>query len=328
MQKALVVVVVVFCLPLVMIFTMAVFTATPSCGAGPRTLSGSVPEQVGVWTGEQIRNAAAIIGAARVVPGVTARDQAIAVMVAMRESSLINIDYGDWETSGVRNPDGTPTSSIGLFQQQHWWGSVEERMNPRTASILFYRALVKVSNREHMTPTMVGHQVQNNANPDHYTPAWNDARMILEALTTQGCSMDADIWQVPVKHADGTLFPITSPYGWRFHPIRHQLIHHDGVDLGAPCGHPTYPINSGTVETIVADRIWIDHGNGIKSGYYHIYPNDFKVSVGDTVTHDTVIALVGNAGLSAGCHVHLQISVNGTMVDPQDFLAERGAPLT
>jgi hypothetical protein len=65
---------------------------------------------------DQLANACTIMVAGRDL-GFDQRDQTIAVMTAMGESSLRNIDYGDWETSGVTNPDGSRTTSIGLFQQ-------------------------------------------------------------------------------------------------------------------------------------------------------------------------------------------------------------------
>ena len=72
---------------------------------------------------EQLAHACTIIGAPAGIWASTRRDQTIAVMTAMGESSLRNIDYGDWETSGVTNPDGSRTTSIGLFQQQDSWGT-------------------------------------------------------------------------------------------------------------------------------------------------------------------------------------------------------------
>jgi len=56
----------------------------------------------------------------------------------------MNIDDGGSETNGVRNPDGTPTTSIGLFQQQDSWGTPQERIDPTTAATLFYDRLILV----------------------------------------------------------------------------------------------------------------------------------------------------------------------------------------
>ncbi|KAA9132448.1 peptidase M23 [Microbacterium caowuchunii] len=133
---------------------------------------------------EQLANAAIIMRAGRdlLLPP---RDQAIAVMTAMGESSLRNIDYGDWETNGVTNPDGSPTSSIGLFQQQDWWGTREQRLDPYTAATLFYQRMIKIpaAEREALAPTEVAHRTQINADPDHYTRYWPAAVRIVEDLS-------------------------------------------------------------------------------------------------------------------------------------------------
>lgn len=82
--------------------------------------TGDLPADVEGWQGEQLTNAAAIVKAG-IDLGVDREGQVLAVMTAMGESSLRNITYGDWETSGVTNPDGSRTTSIGLFQQQDSW---------------------------------------------------------------------------------------------------------------------------------------------------------------------------------------------------------------
>ncbi|WP_144797577.1 hypothetical protein [Microbacterium paludicola] len=149
------------------------------CATEPSTFP-----DVGVegWHGEQLENAALIVSVAQ-ERGVGRNGQIIGVMAAMGESSLRNIDYGDWETSGVTNPDGTRTSSIGLFQQQDWWGSVEQRMDPATAAGLFYARLVRVSGWAEMEPTLAIHRVQINADPDHYARFEQDATAVVDALS-------------------------------------------------------------------------------------------------------------------------------------------------
>ena len=80
--------------------------------SGAHSLSPlSSPPAVADYDQEQLENAASIMRAGHDL-GLSARDQAIGVMTALGESSLRNIDYGDWETSGVTNPDGSRTTSI------------------------------------------------------------------------------------------------------------------------------------------------------------------------------------------------------------------------
>lgn len=131
---------------------------------------------------EQLVNAAHIVIAAQKLD-IDGRGQVIGVMTAMGESSLVNIGYGDWETSGVTNPDGTATSSIGLFQQQKWWGTTAERMNPQTSATKFFTSLLKVSGWETLQPTIAAHRVQGNANPYHYAKFFDAASEIVSTLT-------------------------------------------------------------------------------------------------------------------------------------------------
>lgn len=138
--------------------------------------------EVGGWRGEQLENAAVIVRTGKQL-GFGRDGQIIGVMAAMGESSLRNLDHGDWETSGVRNPDGTRTSSIGLFQQQDWWGTVEERMDPATAATKFFTRLRRVADWQSLSPSHAIHRVQVNADREHYARFHDDAAAVVDALT-------------------------------------------------------------------------------------------------------------------------------------------------
>ncbi|MEJ1089025.1 hypothetical protein WDU99_11930 [Microbacterium sp. Mu-80] len=149
------------------------------CVAEPQTFPAS---GVGGWQREQLENAAIIIRTAEGM-GFARDGQIVGVMAAMGESSLRNIDYGDWETSGVTNPDGSRTSSIGLFQQQDWWGSVEQRMDPATAAGKFFARLARLPDWQHLEPSHAIHRVQINADREHYARFEDDAAMVVDALS-------------------------------------------------------------------------------------------------------------------------------------------------
>lgn len=134
------------------------------------------------WQGEQLENAATIMQTATSL-GFGRDGQILGVMTAMGESSLNNIDYGDWETSGFTNPDGSRTTSIGLFQQQHWWGSAEQRMDPATAATLFYERLARVHDWQSMDQSLAIHRVQINLDPAYYTRYAADATAVVDALS-------------------------------------------------------------------------------------------------------------------------------------------------
>ncbi|WP_426181170.1 hypothetical protein [Microbacterium sp. TWP3-1-2b2] len=139
-------------------------------------------EGVAGWQGEQLHNAAVIVRTAS-ENGFSRDGQILGVMAAMGESTLHNIDYGDWETSGFTNPDGTRTTSIGLFQQQEWWGSVETRMDPAASAALFYGRLAGLAEWQDMDPSYAIHRVQINSDPNHYARFEDDATAVVEALS-------------------------------------------------------------------------------------------------------------------------------------------------
>ena len=145
------------------------------CGpAGGDAASVSAEGRViGDWTEEQTANAAAIMNAAADL-GLSERDQIIGVMVAMGESTLQVLDYGD---------DVGPDSR-GLFQQRDngAWGTYEDRMDPHTSATNFFRALAQIEDRESMALTLAGHRVQGNANPHHYAAYEQAARTLVAAI--------------------------------------------------------------------------------------------------------------------------------------------------
>ncbi|WP_181155879.1 MULTISPECIES: hypothetical protein [unclassified Microbacterium] len=165
-------------IPLGLAHEPAVYCATEPAGFPDAGIAG--------WEGEQLDNAATIMLTASAL-GFGRDGQILGVMTAMGESSLRNIDYGDWETSGFRNPDGTRTTSIGLFQQQDWWGSAEQRMDPATAATLFYGKLSTLEGWQQMPASHAIHRVQVNTDADYYTRYQEDATAVVDALTS-GCT--------------------------------------------------------------------------------------------------------------------------------------------
>lgn len=98
---------------------------------------------------------------------------------------------------------------------------------------------------------------------------------------------------------------------------------HTGLDLATSTGTPIYPISSGTVtfsgwQGSYGNMVIVNHGNGVESYYAHC--NTLNVSVGTQVSTGTMIATVGSTGNSTGPHLHLEIRVNGTAVNPQSYL--------
>jgi murein DD-endopeptidase MepM/ murein hydrolase activator NlpD len=116
---------------------------------------------------------------------------------------------------------------------------------------------------------------------------------------------------------------VTSPFGYRIHPILHTRKLHTGIDIGAPSGARIVAAGKGTV--IYAGRnggygnfTMIDHGNGLVTCYAH--QSRIVVSKGQHVSAGTTIGYVGSTGMSTGPHLHFEVRVNGTPKNPMSYL--------
>lgn len=152
--------------------------------AASKTIGGIVVPAgpVGGLCQDRLVNAAYVIEAAQAL-GIGPHTQTVGVMTALGESGLQNLDHGD-----AAGPD-----SRGLFQQRDngAWGTYEQRMDPYTASTMFFTKLVKTPGWKTMTPTQIAHAVQVNSDPDHYAKFWPRAKQIVEGLTGQTVPDDA-----------------------------------------------------------------------------------------------------------------------------------------
>lgn len=123
-------------------------------------------------------------------------------------------------------------------------------------------------------------------------------------------------WMIPVKYTK-----LTSPFGWRTHPISKTRKHHNGIDLAAPRNTPIYATRAGVITIRAFDS---SCGNYIKlrhprdpnnansheycSVYFHMNKFEEGLAVGDTVQQGQLIGYVGTTGSSTGNHLHFGIS--------------------
>ena len=115
---------------------------------------------------------------------------------------------------------------------------------------------------------------------------------------------------------------ITSYYGYRIHPVLGYSKFHSGIDIGVGTGNPVYSVKSGVVILSqyyygYGNAVIVDHGNGLSTLYAHL--NTLKVSKGQWVNQGQVIATSGNTGISTGPHLHFEVRVNGSTVDPLSY---------
>ena len=119
---------------------------------------------------------------------------------------------------------------------------------------------------------------------------------------------------------------LTSGFGWRRNPMGGGGSEmHQGVDIAAPSGTSIRATGGGTVtfsdwSGAYGNKVIIDHGMGIQTLYAHNSTN--LVRVGQEVSRGDIIARVGSTGRSTGPHVHYEVIVNGTPVNPDRFFLE------
>lgn len=117
--------------------------------------------------------------------------------------------------------------------------------------------------------------------------------------------------------------PITSPFGYRTHPIFGTTIFHAGIDIGVDYGTPIHAADSGVVVysgwiSGYGNAVIIDHGGGVSTLYGH--NQSLAVSEGQSVSKGSVVAYAGSTGNSTGPHCHFEVDVNGSPVNPMGYL--------
>jgi murein DD-endopeptidase MepM/ murein hydrolase activator NlpD len=120
---------------------------------------------------------------------------------------------------------------------------------------------------------------------------------------------------------------VTSPYGWRIHPIYGYWGLHDGIDFSAPCGTPMHAGAGGTViseyySSVWGNRLYLDVGdvNGKRMTLIYNHASSYKAHTGDHVGRGDVVAYAGTTGWSTGCHLHFTVMLDGSPVDPAPYL--------
>ncbi len=116
---------------------------------------------------------------------------------------------------------------------------------------------------------------------------------------------------------------VSSTFGYRTQPIAGASTNHKGIDFAAPTGTPIYAAAAGTVISAgyagnAGNLLVINHGNGLLTYYMHC--SKIYVSAGQTVSRGQNVAAVGTTGNSTGPHLHFQVMLNGTPVNPANYL--------
>ena len=118
-------------------------------------------------------------------------------------------------------------------------------------------------------------------------------------------------------------YTLTSAFGMRNHPITGEYKMHNGIDMAAPANTPIYAAKGGQISVAAysssaGNYVQIDHGDGYRSVYMHM--TSYTVGAGQYVAQGQLIGYVGNTGASKGNHLHFGISLNGSYVNPVEYI--------
>jgi murein DD-endopeptidase MepM/ murein hydrolase activator NlpD len=123
--------------------------------------------------------------------------------------------------------------------------------------------------------------------------------------------------------------PITGPFGARIDPFNGEGAFHSGVDISCRYGQPIVAPADGVVTYAgfysgYGRLIEVDHGNGITTRYGHL--SGFAVADGQTIRKGQVIGYVGMSGRSTGAHLHYEVRIHDTPVNPHKYLRTASSP--
>ncbi|MNL33206.1 Murein DD-endopeptidase MepM [compost metagenome] len=118
---------------------------------------------------------------------------------------------------------------------------------------------------------------------------------------------------------------ITSRFGYRMSPFSGKTALHAGLDIAAAPGSPVYAPADGVIIFASYDEgygklVSIDHGYGVTTRFGHM--SQIYVQTGQRVNKWDVVGAVGNTGRSTGPHLHYEVRINGTAVDPINYILD------
>ena len=173
------------------------------------------------------------------------------------------------------------------------------------------------SDRNHVLTSVRSQESQDRKNVENLQA--ESAQLTARIQAAQARSSSSQASRPP--SSAGFIWPtsgtLTSGFGWRWGRM------HEGIDIAAPTGTPISAAASGTVIYAgwmggYGNLVVIDHGNGLATAYGH--QSSIAVGSGTYVSQGQTIGYVGSTGHSTGPHVHFEVRVNGSPVDPLGYL--------
>jgi len=167
--------------------------------------------------------------------------------------------------------------------------------------------------------TPISFSSMGSATPDPETLRANGILQSLDKLNLYRLAAEKAPFAIPLKSS----FRVSSPYGWRRHPISGTVKMHEGMDMAGTYGSPVYATADGVIthagwSTGYGRLIEIKHRFGIETRYAHLAK--IRVKVGQKVSRGDRIGDMGSSGRSTGSHLHYEVRVDGKPVNPMIYI--------
>lgn len=151
----------------------------------------------------------------------------------------------------------------------------------------------------------------------------SEAHAIFQAWKQLDTGLSASIGIAIPSRKPIEAMSLSSTYGMRVHPITGKIARHNGIDIPAPRGTPIHATADGIVGRAqqlggYGNYVEIEHGNAIETRYGHM--SSYVVQPGQKVKRGEVIGYVGSTGRSTGNHLHYEVRIDGSPVNPLPFV--------
>ncbi|MBO5144571.1 MAG: peptidoglycan DD-metalloendopeptidase family protein [Lachnospiraceae bacterium] len=195
--------------------------------------------------------------------------------------------------------------------------SLESLIAQKEAEITAYEA--DINNREQLVKEYEAEIAAQNAEIKELENAAKTLQQQLEQANGTKKTYDGGMFAWPAP----SYTRISDDYGYRIHPTLNVQQFHNGVDMAAPGGSPILAAYNGTVvaaaySSTMGNYVMIDHGDNLYTIYMHA--SALYVSKGAEVVKGQKIAAVGTTGRSTGNHLHFSVRLNGSYVNPWNYL--------
>lgn len=232
-------------------------------------------------------------------------NQVMDQLIALREQ--IEEDKAELETARQEQQDAKAEQEAAQANLQSQESEVDALLN-------------QISNQE---DELEAREAQLRAASDAATAEIAAAERELAAQIANVPSESGFLWPLPGR------YNLSSLFGSRKHPITGKANNHTGIDIPASSGTSILAAKSGVVTTSTYNNSYgnyvvVSHSDGTSTLYAHMVRRN--CSKGDTVSQGQVIGYVGTTGSSTGNHLHFEVRVNGSRVDPINYFTD--LPLT